>query len=149
VAHIIVVGNEKGGAGKSTVSMHVATALVRMGHKVGTLDLDLRQKSLARYISNRREYLADQGLDLPTPTYADLPEVSQDKLGPGATIFDHRLSDAVARLGPATHFILIECSRSASPPVSSSHLAHPPLLTQSRHPRHLVPAFHTTPGNAV
>ena len=27
MAHIIVVGNEKGGAGKSTVSMHVATAL--------------------------------------------------------------------------------------------------------------------------
>jgi len=47
VAHIIVVGNEKGGAGKSTVSMHVATALARMGHKVGLLDLDLRQKTLA------------------------------------------------------------------------------------------------------
>jgi len=43
MAHIIVVGNEKGGAGKSTVSMHVATALARMGHKVGALDLDLRR----------------------------------------------------------------------------------------------------------
>ena len=42
MAHIIVVGNEKGGAGKSTVSMHVATALARMGHRVGALDLDLR-----------------------------------------------------------------------------------------------------------
>ena len=42
MAHIIVVGNEKGGAGKSTLSMHIATALVRMGHKVGALDLDLR-----------------------------------------------------------------------------------------------------------
>ena len=30
VAHIIVVGNEKGGSGKSTTSMHVATALARM-----------------------------------------------------------------------------------------------------------------------
>ena len=37
MAHIIVVGNEKGGAGKSTVSMHIATALARMGHKVGAL----------------------------------------------------------------------------------------------------------------
>ena len=41
MAHIIVVGNEKGGAGKSTVSMHVATALARMGHSVSALDLDL------------------------------------------------------------------------------------------------------------
>ncbi len=57
MAHIIVVGNEKGGAGKSTVSMHVATALSRMGHKVGTLDLDLRQKTLGRYIENRTKFL--------------------------------------------------------------------------------------------
>ena len=45
MAHIIVVGNEKGGSGKSTTCMHVATALCRMGHKVGALDLDLRQRS--------------------------------------------------------------------------------------------------------
>ncbi len=57
MAHIIVVGNEKGGAGKSTVSMHVATALVRMGHKVGVLDLDLRQKTFGRYVANRRSFL--------------------------------------------------------------------------------------------
>ena len=53
MAHIIVVGNEKGGSGKSTTSMHVATALARMGFKVGALDLDLRQKSFGRYIENR------------------------------------------------------------------------------------------------
>ena len=43
MAHIIVVGNEKGGSGKSTTCMHVATALARMGHRVGALDQDLRQ----------------------------------------------------------------------------------------------------------
>ena len=58
MAHIIVVGNEKGGSGKSTTSMHVATALARMGHRVGTLDLDLRQQSLGRYIENRRAFCA-------------------------------------------------------------------------------------------
>jgi chromosome partitioning protein len=30
-AHVIVVGNQKGGAGKSTVAMHVIVALMRMG----------------------------------------------------------------------------------------------------------------------
>ncbi|CAN0596649.1 unnamed protein product, partial [Ectocarpus sp. 12 AP-2014] len=58
VAHIIVVGNEKGGAGKSTVSMHIATSLVRMGHLVGVLDLDLRQRSFGRYVENRRKFNA-------------------------------------------------------------------------------------------
>jgi len=66
VAHIIVVGNEKGGAGKSTVSMHVATALARMGHKIGVLDLDLRQKTLGRYLSNRKTFMRKAGLNLPT-----------------------------------------------------------------------------------
>ena len=68
MAHIIAVGNEKGGAGKSTVCMHVATALARMGHQVGALDLDLRQKTFGRYIQNRVQYIAQKGLDLPGPT---------------------------------------------------------------------------------
>jgi chromosome partitioning protein len=67
MAHIIVVGNEKGGSGKSTTCMHVATALVRQGFRVGGLDLDLRQKSFGRYVENRRAYLARSGLTLATP----------------------------------------------------------------------------------
>ncbi|MEN9012649.1 MAG: division plane positioning ATPase MipZ, partial [Yoonia sp.] len=86
MAHIIVVGNEKGGAGKSTVSMHVATALVRMGHKVGCLDLDLRQKTMGRYIANRNTYMTQKGLDLPTPSYHDLPEVDTTTLNPGENV---------------------------------------------------------------
>ncbi|MFB1026264.1 MAG: division plane positioning ATPase MipZ, partial [Octadecabacter sp.] len=109
MAHIIVVGNEKGGAGKSTVSMHVATALSRMGHKVGTLDLDLRQKTLGRYIENRAQFLGEQGLTLPTPAYHELPEVDPATLKDGENIFDHRLSVAVAGLEPDNDFILIDC----------------------------------------
>ena len=78
MAHIIVVGNEKGGAGKSTVSMHVATALARLGHRVGALDLDLRQKTFGRYVENRLAFCLRQGLDLPTPEYRDLPQIDLD-----------------------------------------------------------------------
>ena len=109
MAHIIVVGNEKGGAGKSTVSMHVATALARMGHRIGVLDLDLRQKSLARYLENRVRYLTAQGLDLPTPLVADLPEIDQTAVAPGENVMDHRLSVAVASLEGQADFILIDC----------------------------------------
>ena len=42
---IIVVGNEKGGAGKSTIAIHMATALMHAGAKVAVIDLDLRQLS--------------------------------------------------------------------------------------------------------
>ncbi len=129
VAHIIVVGNEKGGAGKSTVSMHVATALARMGHKVGTLDLDLRQKTLCRYISNRRKFLAEAGLSLPSPAYHELPEADQAKLQPGENVFDHRLSAAVAGLEPDSDFILIDCPGSHTRLSQVAHSLADTLIT--------------------
>lgn len=129
MAHIIVVGNEKGGAGKSTVSMHVATALSRMGHKVGTLDLDLRQKTLGRYVENRKKFMAEKGLDLPTPTYHDLPEVDPSTLQSGENIFDHRLSVAVAGLEPDSDFILIDCPGSHTRLSQVAHSLADTLIT--------------------
>ena len=37
---VIVVGNEKGGAGKSTLAIHIATALLHSSARVSVLDLD-------------------------------------------------------------------------------------------------------------
>ena len=109
MAHIIVVGNEKGGSGKSTTCMHVATALARMGHRVGALDLDLRQRSFGRYVENRRAWLARNGKDLPTPEYRELPEADAEKVAQGENPFDQRLTQAVAELDPHCDFILIDC----------------------------------------
>ena len=66
-ARVIVVGNEKGGAGKSTVSMHLSVALMRMGKKVGVIDLDVRQRSLTRYLENRLRWMQSTGAKLPMP----------------------------------------------------------------------------------
>jgi len=129
VAHIIVVGNEKGGAGKSTVSMHVATALSRMGHKVGTLDLDLRQKTMGRYVDNRNKYLKEKGISLPTPAYHDLPEVDPSTLREGENIFDHRLSMAVSGLEPDNDFILIDCPGSHTRLSQVAHSLADTLIT--------------------
>ncbi len=64
---IIVVGNEKGGAGKSTIAIHLATALLHAGAKVATIDLDLRQLSTAHFFSNRRTWSASAKVTLPMP----------------------------------------------------------------------------------
>jgi len=109
MAHIIVVGNEKGGAGKSTVAVHIATALARLEHNVSCLDLDLRQKTLSRHFENRAAFCKGEGLRLATPTILPLPEIGQEVLQPGENIYDHRLSAAVARLEPGNDFILIDC----------------------------------------
>lgn len=68
-AHIIVLGNVKGGSGKSTTAMHVAIGLIRLGYRVGTIDLDARQGSLTRYMANRFEYVARHRLSLPSPIH--------------------------------------------------------------------------------
>jgi len=109
VAHIIVVGNEKGGAGKSTVAMHVATALARMGLRVGAIDLDLRQRTFTRYLENRADFIAREGVDLPLPLLHELPEVPKDALESGENVFDRRLSAAVSALETETDFVVIDC----------------------------------------
>lgn len=129
MAHIIVVGNEKGGAGKSTVSMHVATALSRMGHKVSALDLDLRQRTFGRYIENRAEFLSAAGLSLPSPEVHELPEISPDALMPGENIYDHRLSAAVATLEADNDFILIDCPGSHTRLSQVAHSLADTLIT--------------------
>jgi chromosome partitioning protein len=68
-AHVIVLGNEKGGSGKSTTAMHVAVALLQAGQRVATIDLDSRQKSFTHYVENRRDWSARAGLKLDHPRH--------------------------------------------------------------------------------
>ena len=129
MAHIIVVGNEKGGSGKSTTCMHVATALARMGHRVGALDLDLRQKSFGRYVENRRSFARREELSLPTPDYHDLPEVDASALRPDENVHDHRLSAAIGALETEADFIVIDCPGSHTRLSQVAHSLADTLIT--------------------
>jgi len=51
--YVIVLGNEKGGTGKSTIAMHIAVYLLNRGFKVGTIDIDARQGTFTHYFENR------------------------------------------------------------------------------------------------
>ena len=55
-AHVIVVANEKGGSGKSTLSIHLSVALLKAGYRVATIDLDIRQRTLTRFFENRASW---------------------------------------------------------------------------------------------
>ncbi len=68
-AHLVVLGNEKGGSGKSTTAMHVAVALMNAGQRVATIDLDSRQKSFTHYIENRRAWARRNGANLSLPKH--------------------------------------------------------------------------------
>jgi len=129
VAHIIVLGNEKGGSGKSTTAMHVATALARLGHVVGGLDLDLRQRSFARYIENRRNTIASRHLDIAAPELMELPEIDPATLAEGENILDKRLSTAVAQLEGRCDFIVIDCPGSHTRLSQVAHSLADTLIT--------------------
>jgi chromosome partitioning protein len=68
-AHVIVLGNEKGGSGKSTTAMHIAVALLKAGQRVATIDLDSRQKSFTHYVENRRANAQRGSIALEVPDH--------------------------------------------------------------------------------
>jgi len=67
--YVVVIGNEKGGTGKSTTAMHLIVALMRMGYRVGSIDLDARQSSLTRFVENRRANAESSGQSLLMPDH--------------------------------------------------------------------------------
>ena len=69
-AHVLVIGNEKGGSGKSTTAMHIAVSLLGDRAKVATIDLDARQGTLSRYVENRAAYATRKALVLAVPVHA-------------------------------------------------------------------------------
>jgi chromosome partitioning protein len=96
-AHVVVLGNEKGGSGKSTVALHVAVALLKAGQRVATVDLDCRQQSFTRYINNRRAWARRTGLDLELPVHRCI------KLGETMQILDNESSEFGAVRGRRQH----------------------------------------------
>lgn len=106
--HVIVVGNEKGGAGKSTVAMHLAIALMRMGRRVGLLDLDVRQRTLTRYIENRARTAAARRAVLPQPQLIDLhASIARDR-DAAEREEGQRFVEAMRRLAQTTDFVIID-----------------------------------------
>ena len=104
---VIVIGNEKGGAGKSTLAIHIATGLLHAGKKVAIIDLDLRQRSMERFFANRKVWLAANGHDLPQPY---VPDMGDGKALAKADAAEQlaRFEDAFKDAQPHAEVILID-----------------------------------------
>jgi chromosome partitioning protein len=107
-AHTIVVGNEKGGAGKSTVAMHLCVGLLRMGMTVGVMDLDVRQRSLARYIENRSRWIRNTGAPLPMPEVARIDASQARDLDAAEAEEAKHFEESLKRLSERCNFIIID-----------------------------------------
>src|ERR1700741_2696116 len=72
--HVVVIGNQKGGSGKSTFSMHIIVALLKAGKRVASFDLDLNQQTLTRYLTNRRDWDREHERKLELPDHYPVRE---------------------------------------------------------------------------
>jgi chromosome partitioning protein len=128
-AHVIVLGNEKGGSGKSTTAMQLFVALARLGHKVGALDLDLRQQSFFRYLDNREAHGARIGASLLMPRRVRL-EPSKAPLRDEAAAEDRGgLADALADLSRDCSFVIIDTPGAVTPMSEAAHAGADTLIT--------------------
>ena len=107
-AHVIVLGNEKGGSGKSTTAMHLCVALLRDGKKVGVIDLDLRQQSFFRYLENRGAYGERLGQKLLMPEGRQLKASTAVLRGDADRQDAEALTSAVDRLSETCDFVMID-----------------------------------------
>lgn len=117
-AHVIVLGNEKGGSGKSTTAMHVIVSLLLEQRRVGCLDLDVRQATLSRYLANRREFCRRGGVRLPMPEQITVE--TGDVAG---------LDAAIADLKARSDVLVIDCPGSDTPLSRRAHAMADTLIT--------------------
>lgn len=120
-SRVIVLGNEKGGAGKSTIAMHVAAALLHAGAKVSVIDLDLRQQTMGHFFASRRAWSKSADVILPLPTEHPLAE-DPVKLAAGDPVdavarFDAALSEAML----ASDYVLIDTPGGDTPLSRAAH----------------------------
>jgi len=108
-AHVIALGNEKGGSGKSTTAMHLVVGLLDMGFSVAAVDIDARQRTLSRYIENRNAFCADNGVRLAMPGHAIVARSAQNTAEAAEAEEGKRLSETLAQFSASHDFIVIDC----------------------------------------
>lgn len=106
--HVIVVGNEKGGSGKSTTAFHLAIYLMHQGQKVATIDVDSRQQTFTHYVRNRRLWAREQGLTVPNPKHFHLPTAWGDSIKDNHKAEFSVFRKAVAEVEGTVDFLVID-----------------------------------------
>jgi chromosome partitioning protein len=110
--HVILLGNQKGGSGKSTLAMHIAISLLKSGQQVVSVDLDYEQRTLTRYIENRRITAKENPLQVPEHICID--ELSHRGVKWNDADRIQALSDLIRSYDGACDFVLLDTAGSGS-----------------------------------
>jgi len=107
-ARVVVIGNEKGGTGKSTTAMHLIIGAMREGARAASIDLDSGQASLSRYIANRREFGEQNGVSLIMPEHHRLVLSQDDSRVRSGEEDRGRLRREIGRLSQTNDVVFID-----------------------------------------
>ncbi|WEJ57100.1 division plane positioning ATPase MipZ [Devosia sp. FJ2-5-3] len=107
-AHVIVVGNEKGGSGKSTTAFHLAIHLLYQGYKVASIDVDSRQQTMTHYVRNRRNWARSKELALPHTTHFHLPVARGDSVKENHRVEFDLFRQAIVEVEQKADFVVID-----------------------------------------
>ncbi len=127
--HVIVIGNEKGGSGKTTIAMHLAVALLKQGQRVGTIDLDSNQRALTRYIENRRIWANHRKIELELPVHRHLRRAEGAKLEDDEAEELVAFEEAVSSVKDEVGFLVIDTPSTDTYLMRLAHLVADTLIT--------------------
>ncbi len=113
-AHVIVVANEKGGCGKSTLSIHLSVALLKAGYRVATIDLDTRQRSLTRFFENRASFANSAPLPVELPRHFALDHVRGARVEDNEAAEFALFAEAIGEVEHAYEFVVVDTPASDS-----------------------------------
>ena len=113
-AHVIVVGNEKGGSGKSTLSIHIIVALLKAGFQVASIDLDTRQRTLTRFVDNRRSWSQQHGRAIELPFHHALARGETESVAENEEAEFGSFAAAITAIEHAYEFLVIDTPASDS-----------------------------------
>jgi chromosome partitioning protein len=128
-AHVIVLGNEKGGSGKSTTSMHITVGLLKAGQRVATIDLDCRQKSFTHYVENRRAWAERAGLPLELPTHFHVARAEGSRVEDNEAFEFAGFAQAITAAEHTHDFVVIDTPASDSYLMRLAHSMADTLVT--------------------
>jgi chromosome partitioning protein len=126
---VIVLGNEKGGSGKSTTAMHIAIALLKAGQRVATIDLDSRQKSFTHYIENRRDWAERSKVALEVPRHFNVARVEGRVVAENEAAEFANFAAAIGEVEHSHDFVVIDTPGSDSYLMRLAHSMADTLVT--------------------
>lgn len=106
--HVIVVGNEKGGSGKSTTAFHLAIYLLYQGFRVASIDVDSRQQTFTNYVKNRRNWAQARDLQIPHTTHYHLPLTRSDSIKENQRLEFDLFRQAVIEVEGKADFLIVD-----------------------------------------